>query len=69
MTTLLLSVSIGEALDKLSILQIKYENIENADKNHEVFNELSKILPLLTNYCTKLFTKVYLITSILSNFI
>lgn len=50
MTTVHLPVSIGEALDKLSILQIKAKYIQDPEKVTEVQKEIHAIYPLLESY-------------------
>ena len=54
---IMLEVSMGEVLDKLSILQIKSEHIEDAAKLKDVRAEIASILPrvesLLEDRCTK----------------
>ena len=59
-----LEVSIGEALDKLSILEIKKELIKDPVKNKDVCNEINEIFPELEKYvndyqyrCLKLMNK------------
>lgn len=47
-----LQVSIGEALDKYSILEIKYKLIKNLIKRKEVSNEIDKLEPV-KEYCSK----------------
>ena len=45
--TLLTPVSPGEVIDKITILQIKYEKINNKNKLKNIKNELSLLLPLI----------------------
>ena len=40
-------VSVGEVLDKITILQIKLANISNAAKRTNIQNELDALLPLV----------------------
>ena len=47
MSTILTPVSIGELIDKITILQIKAERIDDAAKLANVRNELSGLLPLM----------------------
>lgn len=47
MDTILSPVSIGELIDKITILEIKAERIEQADKLANVRTELDGLLPLL----------------------
>lgn len=47
MDTILTPVSIGELIDKISILQIKAERIDDAAKLANVRTELDGLLPLL----------------------
>ena len=42
-------VSIGEVLDKITILQIKLEHISDADKRVNIQNELDALLPLVSS--------------------
>ena len=41
-------VSVGEVLDKITILQIKLEHISDAAKQANIQNELDALLPLVT---------------------
>ncbi len=45
--TLLVPVSVGEVMDKITILQIKAENITDAEKLKNVVHELNSLLPLI----------------------
>ncbi len=45
--TLLTPVSPGEVIDKITILQIKYEKINNKNKLKNIKNELNLLLPLI----------------------
>jgi hypothetical protein len=45
-----LSVSIGEALDKYSILEIKSKNIKDQIRLRDVEKEMSEMYPLIENY-------------------
>lgn len=45
--TLFVPVSVGEMIDKITILQIKAEKITNPAKLKNVISELAKLLPLL----------------------
>ncbi len=45
-----LPVSVGEALDKLAILQIKQRYIQNPDKLVEVQKEIHAITPMVEDY-------------------
>ena len=45
--TLLTPVSPGEVIDKITILQIKYEKIKNKNKLKNIKNELNLLLPLI----------------------
>lgn len=47
MSTILTPVSIGELIDKISILQIKAERIDDAAKLANVRTELDGLMPLL----------------------
>ena len=42
-------VSVGEVLDKITILQIKLEHISDADKRVNIQNELDALLPLVSS--------------------
>ena len=42
-------VSVGEVLDKITILQIKLANISNAAKRVNIQNELDALLPLVAS--------------------
>jgi hypothetical protein len=50
MVMLHLPVSVGEALDKLSILQIKQKYIQNPDKLVEIQKEIHAITPMVEQY-------------------
>ena len=54
-----LPISIGEAFDKLTILEIKYKFIEDEQKKQEVKKEIDAIQPLLQTYTkqTEFYTK------------
>ena len=43
MNKILIEVSVGELLDKISILEIKKDKIKNPDKLSFIFDELSKL--------------------------
>ncbi len=45
--TLLVPVSVGEVVDKITILQIKAENIKEPEKLKNVVHELRSLLPLI----------------------
>ena len=45
--TFLTPVSPGEVIDKITILQIKYEKINNKNKLKNIKNELNILLPLI----------------------
>ena len=45
--TYLTPVSPGEVIDKITILQIKYEKINNKNKLKNIKNELNLLLPLI----------------------
>src|SRR5579863_6747128 len=47
-----IEVSDGEALDKLSILYIKLQNIKNETKNKNVSNEINAIMPVVSKCLT-----------------
>lgn len=47
MSLILLPISMGEAIDKLTILEIKYKLIQDSQKKEEVKRELDIIYPLL----------------------
>jgi len=48
-----LPVSIGEAIDKLTILEIKLSKIKNEDKNHQVKKEYDYLLTELSSFLQK----------------
>lgn len=48
-----LPISIGEGLDKLTILEIKYKNINDVQKKQEIKKEIDAIAPLLEPYKTQ----------------
>lgn len=50
MCEILLPISIGEGLDKLSILELKAKYIDNESKKLEVLKEKDAILPILNKY-------------------
>jgi len=50
---IVLPVSIGEGLDKLTILEIKHQAITNEEKKQEVKREIDAILPILEPYTNK----------------
>lgn len=47
---MLINVSIGEVLDKISILRIKEENIKDKEKLKNIKHELNKLIKLIPNY-------------------
>ena len=46
MQTISVPVSVGELADKISILQIKHERIDDADKRAHVAVELERLRPI-----------------------
>lgn len=56
-------VSIGELIDKISILQIKLSKIKNTNKLNNINKELKLLLNLHKNIEKKIFDKLYLINS------
>jgi hypothetical protein len=56
-------VSIGELIDKISILQIKLSKIKNTNKLNNINKELKLLLGLHKNIEKKIFDKLYLINS------
>ena len=53
MSTILTPVSIGELIDKITILEIKAERIDDAGKLANVRTELDGLLPLLETQLTQ----------------
>ena len=46
-------ISLGELIDKISILMVKKKNIKNNDKLHQVNKELNYLQETLDNHVTK----------------
>ena len=46
-------ISLGELVDKISILMVKQKNIKNNDKLHQVNKELNYLQETLDNHVTK----------------
>ena len=53
-------ISLGELVDKISILMVKQKNIKNNDKLEQVNKELNYLQEILDNYTSKDEIKVFL---------